>query len=76
MGVGFELPVTGLNTHMPALAVQLTPKGTAYLTGGAQGVEASIGCSAVLIAGIAWTALGARRRLDGMTTVKPSPSKM
>lgn len=63
LGVGFELPVTGLNTHMPALIVRLVPTGPNYLTGGAQGVEGSVGCSVVLIAGIACTALGARRRL-------------
>jgi membrane protease YdiL (CAAX protease family) len=63
LGVGFELPVTGLNTHMPALIVRLAPAGPNYLTGGAQGAEASIGCSVVLIAGIAYTALGARRRV-------------
>lgn len=63
LGVGFELPVTGLNTHMPALIVRLAPAGPNYLTGGAQGVEASVGCTIVLIVGIACTALGARRRL-------------
>jgi uncharacterized protein len=63
LGVGFELPVTGLNTHMPALIVRLAPTGANYLTGGAEGVEASVGCSVVLIAGIACTALGLRRRL-------------
>lgn len=62
-GVGFELPVTGLNTHMPALIARLTPQGPSYLTGGAMGVEASVGCSLVLIVGIACTALGARRRI-------------
>ncbi|HLJ88857.1 MAG TPA: type II CAAX endopeptidase family protein [Candidatus Angelobacter sp.] len=63
LGVGFELPVTGLDTHMPALIARLTPAGPNYLTGGAQGVEASLGCSIVLIAGIACTMPGARHRL-------------
>jgi uncharacterized protein len=65
LGVGFELPVTGLNTHMPALIAHMTPAGSIYLTGGSQGVEASIACTVVLIAGIACVAPGARRRLAG-----------
>lgn len=65
LGVGFELPVTGLNTHLPALIARLAPQGPIYLTGGTEGVEASVGCSVVLIAGLAWAALGARRRLTG-----------
>jgi uncharacterized protein len=74
LGVGFELPVTGLNTHMPALVARPTPQGPNYLTGGAQGAEASIGCSIVLIAGIACTALGARRRLAGLVAAAQPPS--
>ena len=74
LGVGFELPVTGLNTHMPALIVRLLPVGPGYLTGGAQGAEASIGCTLVLMAGIACTAPGARRRLAGIPSVNSSLS--
>jgi membrane protease YdiL (CAAX protease family) len=76
LGVGFELPVTGLNTHMPALIARLVPTGPDYLTGGAQGAEASVGCSVVLIAGIAFTVLGARRRLANPVVVQPSSSVM
>jgi uncharacterized protein len=77
LGVGFELPVTGLNTHLPALIARLAPEGPSYLTGGAQGVEASVACSVVLIAGIACTALGARQRLAGKAAVvQASASEM
>jgi hypothetical protein len=61
LAVGFEIKVTGLDAHLPALLVKLTPVGPAYLTGGALGAEGSIACSAVLIAGIAFNLL--RRRV-------------
>jgi len=59
-GVGFRLPITGLDTHMPALVVKLTPVGPDILTGGATGPEGSIVCTLVLSAGIAFHLL--RRR--------------
>lgn len=52
LGVGFERPVTGLDAHMPALIVKLTPIGPNGLTGGVQGGEASLVCTVILIAGI------------------------
>lgn len=65
LAVGFELPVTGLDAHTPALLVKLTPIGSDLLTGGAQGPEGSVFCvvflaiwSAVLI----WRYLRARQR--------------
>ena len=48
MATGFELRVTGLDAHMPALIVKLVPRGPDYLTGGTQGPEGSIMCSLVL----------------------------
>ncbi len=45
IAVGFELPITGLDAHLPALLVQLTPRGPDVLTGGAQGPEGSALCS-------------------------------
>ena len=45
LATGFELPVTGLDAGVPAMIVALTPQGSAYLTGGADGPEGSIVCS-------------------------------
>jgi membrane protease YdiL (CAAX protease family) len=45
LAVGFEVPVTGLDAHLPALLVKLTPIGPDSLTGGAQGPEGSFFCS-------------------------------
>lgn len=41
-GVGFAVPITGFDLHLPALVVQLTPSGPAYLTGGPAGPESSV----------------------------------
>jgi hypothetical protein len=59
LATGFDLPVTGLDAGVPALLVRLVPVGPDWLTGGAEGPEASIFCALVLIAGIAFFA---RRR--------------
>jgi len=61
LGVGFEVPVTGLNTATPALLIQLVPHGAASVTGAGQGPEGSLACTAVLAAGIAWNLLRPRR---------------
>ena len=45
LAVGFELRVTALDAHVPALLVKLTPVGPDYLTGGIQGPEGSIVCT-------------------------------
>lgn len=65
LAVGFELPVTGLNAGLPALLVELTPRGTVLLTGGTQGPEGSLWCNVFFTAGIAFLLRPAR---------KPSPS--
>jgi hypothetical protein len=52
LATGFELRVTGLDAHMPALLVKLVPRGPENLTGGAQGPEGSILCSLILVGGI------------------------
>jgi uncharacterized protein len=58
---GFELRVTGLDAHMPALLVKMTPVGATYFTGGSEGPEASICCTLVLTCGIAYVLLRPRR---------------
>ncbi len=52
LATGFELPVTGLDLKMPALLVSLTPRGSDYLTGGAQGPEGSVACTLFLAVAI------------------------
>ena len=54
LATGFELPVTGMDAHLPALLVALRPYGPDALTGGAQGPEGSYLCSVFLMAAIAW----------------------
>jgi membrane protease YdiL (CAAX protease family) len=54
LATGFELPVTGLDAGVPALLVKLRPVGPDWLTGGAEGPEASVFCALVLAAGIAF----------------------
>jgi len=54
---GFEMRVTGLDAHMPALLVKMTPRGADYLTGGFEGPEGSVMCSILLLAGIAFLGL-------------------
>jgi hypothetical protein len=61
LATGFELPVTGLDAHLPALLVALSPHGVDALTGGAQGPEGSVLCSVFFVLGIAWMAKGAKR---------------
>ena len=41
-GVGFGLPITGLDVHLPALVEKLVPIGPDYLTGGFDGPEGSV----------------------------------
>jgi uncharacterized protein len=41
-GVGFAVPITGLDVRLPALLVQLTPTGPDFLTGGPAGPEGSV----------------------------------
>jgi len=41
-GTGFDVPITGLESHLPALVVKLTPVGPAFLHGAGEGPEASV----------------------------------
>lgn len=41
-GVGFAVPITGLDLQLPALLVELTPSGPDVLTGGPAGPESSM----------------------------------
>ncbi|HEV7227187.1 type II CAAX endopeptidase family protein [Brevundimonas sp.] len=66
LATGFEVPVTGLDAGVPALAVSLVPAGPGFLTGGEQGPEGSVICTLFLVCGIiffAWRI--ARKPKDG-----------
>ena len=54
LATGFELPVTGIDVHLPALLVALRPHGVDALTGGARGPEGSYLCIGFFIAALAW----------------------
>lgn len=56
LATGFEVPVTGLDAHVPALLVSLTTTGRDILTGGPQGPEGSLLCTAFFLIGIAFFA--------------------
>jgi membrane protease YdiL (CAAX protease family) len=49
--IGFEVPITGLDTGTPALIAQLTPIGNEWLTGAQMGPEGSFICTFILAAG-------------------------
>ena len=51
MGVGFDLPITGLDTGVAALVIELAPSGPHWLNGGNTGPEGSIFCTLVFIVG-------------------------
>lgn len=61
IGTGFELPITGFDTHLPALLVRLSARGPEALTGGAQGPEGSVLCSLFLAGASALLLVRARR---------------
>lgn len=50
-GVGFDVPITGLEVHLPALFVRLVPEGSAVLNGGAAGPESSVLTTGMLALG-------------------------
>ena len=80
-GVGFAVPITGLDLDLPALLVQLTPTGPDALTGGPAGPESSVLTIGLLAAAtlllLVWprisraSAQGAPVR-DGETTMRES----
>ncbi|MEP6881290.1 MAG: CPBP family intramembrane glutamic endopeptidase [Dokdonella sp.] len=49
-GTGFDVPITGLDSHLPALVVKLVPVGPTYLNGAGEGPEGSIFTFALLTA--------------------------
>jgi uncharacterized protein len=70
LATGFELPVTGIDAGVSALVVKLIPRGSDFLTGGAQGPEASVIC--LLFFAAASTVLLWRIRTSSRSTAKLS----
>lgn len=62
LATGFEVPVTGLDAHQPALLIRLIPAGPDTLTGGAQGPEGGLFCTVFFVAGIALIVRSIRKR--------------
>ena len=65
LATGFELPVTGIDAHLPALLVALRPQRVDALTGGAEGPEGSVLCGVFFLTAIAWMRW---QRPDAVTT--------
>lgn len=51
-GTAFDVPITGFDTHVPALVAELKPIGPTFLTGGTEGPEGSIFALVLLLLGI------------------------
>ena len=49
-GAGFGVPITGLDTGLPALVVKMVPVGPAWLNGAGEGPEGSVFTLALLTA--------------------------
>ena len=73
LAVGFEVPVTGLDVHLPALLVKLTPIGPDALTGGAEGPEGSFLCSLFFAGASALLLWSPRRSREASKPVVPPP---
>lgn len=66
-GTGFDVPITGLDTGLPALVVKLVPVGPAWLNGAGEGPEGSIFTLALLgAAGLGLLLLARTRRRSGI----------
>jgi len=73
LATGFEVPVTGLDAHVPALLVSCTPTGRDVLTGGPHGPEGSILCTAFFLIGIAFFAPRIARQHRELRKAAPTP---
>ncbi len=64
-GTGFDVPITGLESGLPALVVKLLPVGPAYLNGAGEGPEGSVFTVALLaMASLSLLLLWPRRSLN------------
>ena len=66
-GTGFDVPITGLESGLPALVVKLVPVGPAWLNGGGEGPEASVFTLALLtVASLSLLLLARSRERSGI----------
>lgn len=66
-GTGFDVPITGLDTGLPALVVELVPVGPAYLNGAGEGPEGSVFTLALLtVASLSLLWLARSRERNGV----------
>lgn len=60
LAVGFGLPLSGIDVNIPSLLIDLKPVGANWLTGGAQGPEASMVCIAYFVVASVWMVASVR----------------
>ncbi len=72
-GTGFDVPITGLDTGLPALVVKLVPVGPAWLNGGADGPEGSLFTLALLGVASLGLLLAPPRRQSGIDPANAGP---
>ena len=66
-GTGFDVPITGLESDLPALVVKLVPVGPAYLNGAGEGPEGSVFTLALLtVASLSLLLLARSRERNGI----------
>ena len=67
VSTGFDVPVTGLDSQLPALVVQLVPVGSSYLNGAGEGPEGSVFTLALLtVASLSFLMLAGSRKRSGI----------
>ena len=66
-GTGFDVPITGLESGLPALVVKLVPVGPAWLNGAGEGPEGSVFALALLtVASLSLMLLARSRERNGI----------
>ena len=66
-GTGFDVPITGLESGLPALVVKLVPVGPSYLNGAGEGPEGSVFTLALLtVASLSLLLLARPRKRNGI----------
>ncbi len=61
-GAGFDVPITGLDTSLPALVVKMVPVGPDWLNGGGEGPEGSVFTFVLLAVAGLWILLATKKR--------------
>ena len=73
-GTGFDVPITGLDTGLPALVVKMVPVGPAWLNGAGEGPEGSVFTLALLtVASLSLLLLARSRERNGIDLPHSGP---